>query len=71
MWGEQCVEYRSKVAMINMQMLVLGMNETIVHLVMESSLSWYEHVLRREDVRIPGRGSVFEAEDQRKRVRKI
>ena len=46
---------------------MLGLNETIDHLAMASSVRWYGHVLRREYGRVFRRTLSFEVEVQRRR----
>ena len=47
-------------------MSMLGLNETIGHSAMASSVRLYGHVLRREDGHILRRELYFEVEGQRK-----
>ena len=47
-------------------MLILGFIEANDQLTMANSVSWYGHVLRREDGHVLRRVLNFEAEDQRK-----
>ena len=48
-------------------MFMLGLLETIDQLAMVSSVSWYDHVLRREDGHVLRRALYFEVEGQRKK----
>ena len=50
-------------------MLMLGLNETVEHLVMASSVHWYGHVLRSDDSYVLRRALDVEVEGQRKKVR--
>ena len=49
--------------------LILGLNETIVHLAMANSVRWYGHVLRRNDVHVLKMALDFVSEGQRKKGR--
>ena len=48
---------------------MLGLNETMAQLAMATSVRWYGHVLRREDVNVLRRVLDFEIEGQRKKGR--
>ena len=48
---------------------MLGMNETIDQLVMENSIRWHGHVLRREDGHVLRKALHFEVEGQGKNGR--
>ena len=50
-------------------MFMLGLNETIDHLSMASSVRWYGHVLRRWDGHVLRGEFDFEVEDQWKKWR--
>ena len=52
------MEYSSK---IESMYLMLGLNETIDQLAMESSVHWYGHVMRRKDGNGLRKASYFEA----------
>ena len=47
--------------------LMLGLNETMYHLVTASSVRWYGHVLRRGNSHGLGRALHIEVEGQRKK----
>ena len=48
------------------KVLMLGLNETMVHLSVANSVLWYGHVLRREDCRVLRSSLDFEVEGHRK-----
>ena len=50
-------------------MSILGLNETMDQLVMESSFRWYGHILRREDSHVLRMALDFEVDGQRKKGR--
>ena len=50
-------------------MLMLGLNETMDHLVMANCVRWYGHVLRRENCHVWRRAIDFEVEGKRKKGR--
>ena len=50
-------------------MLMLGLNGTIDQLAMANSVSWYSHVLRREDGHVLRRAFLVEVNCQRKKGR--
>ena len=50
-------------------MLVLSLNETIDQLAMANSVSWYGHVLRREDGHVLRKALDYEVDVQRKKWR--
>ena len=50
-------------------MFMFGLSENIDQLAMVSSVSWYGHVLKREDGHVLRRALDFEVEGQRKKGR--
>ena len=64
------MEYSSRTEKdLRIFMFMLGLNETIDQLAMATSVRWYGHVLRREDVHVMRRTLDFEVEGQRKKWR--
>ena len=53
----------------DLQMFMLGLNETIDQLAMANSVRCYGHVLRREDGHVLRRAIDFEVNGQRKKGR--